>query len=235
MNTQEIIDWLEAHGSEQTRKVYRRHGARDPFYGVKISDLKQILKTHRNNHQLAIELWETGNSDAMYLAALMANKDKTSPQLLRSWMDTAYWYMLSESAVAALAAESPYGWDLGLEWIEAKDEMVAAGGWAALSSWISLRNNDQLDIKIICAHIEHISSHIHTAANRVRYGMNNYIICIGGYIPELYERILETARAIGAVTVDMGGTSCKTPFAPAYIEKIFKMGRIGKKRTHARC
>ena len=65
--------------------------------------------------------------------------------------------------------------------------------------------------------------------------MNNYVICAAVYAQQLYETALTTARAIGTVTVDMGGTSCKTPFAPDYIEKISNMGRIGKKRTYARC
>lgn len=232
---QEIMQWLEAHGSEQTRKVLRRHGARDPFYGVKIADLKKILKGHRNNQQLAINLWETGNSDAMYLAALMADSQQTPPELLRAWMRSAYWYMLSESAVAALAAETPYGWGLGGEWITSNEEMEAAGGWATLSTWVSLRGDDELDLTTIRQHLQQIVAQIKTAQNRVRYGMNNYIICVAVYVSELYDEALVAARTIGKVTVNMGKTSCKTPFAPEYIEKISQMGRIGKKRTHARC
>lgn len=229
------MDWLKAHGTEQTRKIYRRHGAHDPLYGVKISDLKVVLKSHRNNHRLAIELWESGNSDAMYLAALMADKKQASPKLLRGWMQDAYWYLLSESAVAALAAESAHGWGLGLEWIQAQQEMVVAGGWAALSSWISLSDDEHIDIAAVRGHLKDISAHIHGAQNRVRYGMNNYVICVGSYITQLYAEALDTAHTIGAVTVDMGETSCKTPLASAYIEKIHNMGRTGKKRSYARC
>ena len=162
------MEWLQAHGSEQTRKVLRRHGARDPFYGVKIADLKKVLKGHRNNTQLAAELWGSGNSDAMYLAALMADNKRVSADLLRAWMNDAYWYMLSESAVAALAAESAHGWTLGLEWIESPKEMTAAGGWAALSSWISLRSDDELDIAAIRNHLRRIESDIHAA--QIGYG-----------------------------------------------------------------
>lgn len=235
MNTQEIMQWLEAHGSEQTRKVLRRHGARDPFYGVKIADLKKILKGHRNNQQIAINLWETGNSDAMYLATLMADSQQALPGLLNDWMSSAYWYMLSESGVAALAAETPYGWALGEGWTTSNKEMEAAGGWATLSAWVSLRRDEELSPFVIQQHIQQIFEQIKTAQNRVRYGMNNYIICVGIYVSELYSEALAAARAIGKVTVNMGETSCKTPFAPEYIEKAYRMGRIGKKRTHARC
>jgi hypothetical protein len=33
----------------------------------------------------------------------------------------------------------------------------------------------------------------------------------------------------------MGKTQCKVPFAPDYLSKVMKMGRVGKKRKMARC
>jgi hypothetical protein len=35
--------------------------------------------------------------------------------------------------------------------------------------------------------------------------------------------------------VDMGGTACKVPYAPEYIQKVQKRGAIGKKRKTAKC
>jgi hypothetical protein len=65
--------------------------------------------------------------------------------------------------------------------------------------------------------------------------MNNFVICVGSYVPELLDRALEVAAANGKVSVDMGKTECKVPFAPDYIRKVEKMGRIGKKRRQVRC
>jgi len=33
----------------------------------------------------------------------------------------------------------------------------------------------------------------------------------------------------------MGGTSCKVPYAPDYIQKVINRGILGKKRKMARC
>jgi len=235
MTKDEIMAWLEEHGSAQTRKVLMRHGAREPLYGVKISDLKKILKEHRNNMELAIALWDTGNSDAMYCAALIANHKEVSKEMLQKWIQQAYWYMLSEAAVAGLAAESAYGWELGLEWIASHHEMIAAAGWSTLSSWISLHDDRELDISAIKDHLQYITRTIHSAPNRVRYTMNNYIISVASYIRELHPIALKTAYTLGEVKVDMGETHCQAPYAPAYIEKIARMGRVGKKRKYARC
>ena len=46
---------------------------------------------------------------------------------------------------------------------------------------------------------------------------------------------MQTALKIGKVSVDVGDTACKIPYAPDYIEKIKKRGTIGKKRKTAKC
>jgi hypothetical protein len=49
---------------------------------------------------------------------------------------------------------------------------------------------------------------------------------------ELAER---TARRIGAVEVELGGTSCKVPLATEKIAKARRSGRAGKKRRSIKC
>ena len=65
--------------------------------------------------------------------------------------------------------------------------------------------------------------------------MNGFVIAVGTYVQPLTEVALQTARAIGEVSVDVGDTACKVPFAPAYIEKVQKRGVVGKKRRTAKC
>jgi hypothetical protein len=65
--------------------------------------------------------------------------------------------------------------------------------------------------------------------------MNHFVICVGSYIPELSEKARHIAESIGKVSVDMGGTACKVPFAPEYIVKVIERGNLGKKRKAARC
>jgi hypothetical protein len=76
---------------------------------------------------------------------------------------------------------------------------------------------------------------IHGAPNRVRYAMNGFVIGVGCYVIPLSEKARQAAVAIGTVEVDMGDTACQVPFAPDYIDKAVKLGRLGKKRKQARC
>ena len=80
---------LKSLGSEQTKKVLTRHGAKEPFYGVKVEDLKKIQKKIKINDTLAKELYETGNSDAMYLAGLIADPTAMTKSDLNNWAKKA--------------------------------------------------------------------------------------------------------------------------------------------------
>ena len=76
MSVAAIMKELAAMGSEQTRKTYARHGAPDANFGVKIADMKTIVKRVKKSHELALALYATGNSDAMYLAGLIADETR---------------------------------------------------------------------------------------------------------------------------------------------------------------
>lgn len=235
MTTKEILKELESYGNEGTKKILTKHGAKEPFFGVKVADLKKILKKTKKHHELALELYKTGNSDAMYLAGLMADETKISKQELQQWAEEAYWYYLSEHAVAAVASESPYAIELGQKWIKSKKENVASAGWATLSKHASITPDEALDKAVYEKLLHQIPDLIPDAPNRVRYTMNGFVIAVGSYIESLTRQAQEIGKKIGKVEVEMGGTACKVPLATEYIDKMIAKDRVGKKRKAARC
>jgi hypothetical protein len=50
MTAQEILDELKSLGNEATKKVLLKHGAREPFFGVKVEDLKKIQKRIKKDY-----------------------------------------------------------------------------------------------------------------------------------------------------------------------------------------
>ena len=235
MKLSEVLAELKSYGDEQTKKTLMRHGAKEPIFGVKVADLKKILKKTKKNHDLSLELYKTGNSDAMYLAALMADEKKITEAQLDEWVDQAYWSNLNEYAVPWVAGETPMGFKIGLKWIKSKKETTAAAGWSTLSSFASVNLDSDLDIPKYSELLDHVEKHIHQAQNRVKYAMNVFIISVGSHIKELNPKAIQVAQNIGTVTVDMGGTSCKVPLAKDYIDKVTARGSLGKKKSTARC
>jgi len=230
-----IVEELRALGSESTKKTLMKHGAREPFFGTKIQDMKPIQKRIKKNYQLALDLYATGISDAMYLAGLIADEERMTPADLEKWLKDAYWYMLSEYTIPWVASEGPHGWKLAMKWIESKDEKTAATGWTTINNLIAVKPDEELDFDALQKLLERVKKTIHQQPNHVRSSMNGFVIACGGYLLPLTAQAQVAAKAIGVVEVDMGDTSCKVPFAPEYIAKMHARGTLGKKKKTARC
>jgi 3-methyladenine DNA glycosylase AlkD len=235
MSLDEIMNQLMQMGNEAIKNILKKHGAREPFYGVKVEDLKKIQKKVKFNYDLSIQLYRTGNSDAMYLAGLIAEPDKMTKADLQDWAEKAYWYMISEYTVPWVTAESRFSTELALEWIESHEENIASCGWATLANIVSLKNDELLDKNLYQSLLQRVSQTIHSEKNRVRYTMNGFVIAVGGYCTHLSMEASRIASTLGKVKVDMCGTACKVPDATEYIKKMHNRGLLGKKRKSARC
>src|SRR5256885_11832379 len=97
MDLSQVMKALEKLGSTQTKKTYFRHGCPEPFFGVKVADMKALVRKFKINHDTALakELYQTGNSDAMYLAGLICDGRQLTRRDLNDWAKKATWHMIS--------------------------------------------------------------------------------------------------------------------------------------------
>jgi hypothetical protein len=235
MSAREILAELKPLGSASYKKVMFNHGVKEPFFGVKISDLQKIRKRIKKDYQLALDLYDTGNYDAMYLAGLIADDARMTKEDLQRWIANATHGPLAGFTVPWVAAGGPHGWELALEWIDSKKALTAEAGWATLRSLVSIKDDSELALPELKRLLERVRKSIHQAPNDVRYAMNGFVIAVGSYVKPLTDTAIQIGEKIGPVSVDMGNTSCHVPFAPDYIRKVQKRGTIGKKRKTAKC
>src|SRR6266850_55845 len=97
MTAQDIVAELKTLGTAQTKKTWMNHGAQEPCFGVKIGDMKKIQKRVKMDYQLALDLYDTGIADAMYLAGLIADDAKMTKKDLQKWIENATWGMVAFS------------------------------------------------------------------------------------------------------------------------------------------
>ncbi len=208
---------------------------REPFFGVKIGDMKKIEKRVKKDYRLALDLYDTGNYDAMYLAGLIADDARMTRKDLNHWVKTAYGGALATATVPWVAAGSEHGYEIALEWIESKKENVAVAGWATLSSLVALKDDNDLDLPGLKRLLQRVQETIHQQPDSVRLAMNGFMIALGTYVQGLSDNAVQAATKIGRVSADMGDTACKVPSALEYIENARKRGAIGKKRKTVKC
>lgn len=237
MNVQidEILEELEKLGSERTKKIYKAHGAQEPFFGVATGAMKPLAKKIKKNHALSMQLYETNTYDAMYLAGMVADPIAMSEDDFEQWMKRAYFYMLSDYVVAVSLAESPLAQEVADKWIKSGQDLYMSAGWSCYCWLVGIQKDDAFDKDKIQAMLQYIKETIHSQPNRTKYAMNTFVSSFGiSYLP-LHEEARSVAQAIGKVDVEMNGTSCKTPLASDYIQRAIDRNKLGFKRKNVRC
>lgn len=167
MKLDEVMTELAAKGSAATKRTHMNHGAPEPLFGVKISDLKFIQKRIKGDQALALALYDTGNADAQYLAGMVADGKKMTPGQLQKWAETASWGMISEYTVSWIASEHPDGFEFALKWIDSPKEDVACSGWTTLAALAAIVPDDRLPVKQFSALLDRVAKTLKTSPNCV--------------------------------------------------------------------
>lgn len=215
MDIKEVLKKLEDFGTEQNRKIYRRHGVDCEMFGVSYANLGKLAKEIRKDHELARQLWETGNHDAQVLATMIADPKQFSSKEIDDWSKSLSNYVLTD-AFAKAVGQSQFAVEKAEKWADSKNEWLASVGWFLIAY---LTNDKNLSDAFFEPYLQAIETGIHSRQNRVRYAMNSALIAIGSRNEFLQSQALRAANKIGKVEVDNGETGCKTPDAASYILK----------------
>lgn len=216
MTHNDVIKQLKAFGTEQNRKVYKRHGVAGDLYGVSYANLGKLKKTIKVDHALAEKLWATGNHDARVLATMIADPAKASDRLLNAWAKDLSNYVLTD-AFSGFVMRTPFVRKKMEQWTRSKKEWTGRMGWQLLA-YLAMKDAELPD-EFFESHLETIERDVHAGKNRVKDAMNSALIAIGIRNNKLKKKALSAAKRIGKIEVDHGETGCKTPDAAEYILK----------------
>ena len=235
MTLEEVMCELESLATEQTKKVYRSHGVREPHWGVPTTAMRSLAKKIKRNQPLAEQLYATGNYDAMYFAGMIADPKVMCEADFDRWLDAAYFFMLSDYVVAVSLAETDFAQAVADRWITSGDELRMSAGWACYEWLLGSRPDSEFDAEKLTKMLDIAANTIHNQPNRTRYSMNNFVIAVGvSYLP-LHEEALKVAEKIGKVTVSTEKGACSVRLATDAILTAKEKNRLGFKRKNVRC
>ena len=133
MITKEVLATLKKLGKPQTAAIYRRHGAGDNVFGTLTSEIAKLRKKIKVNHELADELWSTGNAEARVLAIQIADPKRVTKtfadRLLRDGPVRFIGGYLSD-----LVAQSPVADQTMRAWMKSPQEYTREMGYGILSA-----------------------------------------------------------------------------------------------------
>ena len=135
MTAAEIIDELKEFGSEENRKGMARFGINaEKALGIKIPVLRAYAKELKKQHQLALQLWETGIHEARLLAIFIADPKQTTEAQMEGWLRDFNSWDICDQACMNLFDRTPIAYQKALEWARREAELEKRAGFALMAS-----------------------------------------------------------------------------------------------------
>lgn len=235
MQVETVMQELEGLSKERMKKIYLSNGAREPLFGVTTGEMKPIAKKIKIDQQLAEELYATGNYDAMYFAGIIADPKAMTAEDYDRWLDSAYFFMISDYVVAVTLSESDIAQEVADKWIASGEELRMSAGWSCYCWLLGSRKDEEFSESKLSNMLDLVRDTIRDAPERTKSAMNNFIGTVGVSYKPLTEKALETAKQIGTIEMKREGKKNSFLNAAETIEKAIEKNRLGFKRKYVRC
>lgn len=190
-----IIKQLEAAGSETNRKGMQRYGINaDNAYGVPLPFIRNLAKAHRNDHLLALQLWETGIHEARLLATMVDDPAKFTEVQMEDWVRDINSWDICDQCCSNLFDKTPFALKKIFEWTLRDEEYVRRAGFVLIAC-LAVHHKKMEDTKFM-EFFPLIIEHSNDARNFVRKAVNWALRQIGKRNQALYDIALTVSQTL---------------------------------------
>ena len=164
------------------------------IYGVSVKDLRAFAKQYRGDHELALQLWDTGSHEARMLAAFIDDPAAvTSAQMDRWARDFENWADC-DTTCFHLFDRSPLAWRKVELWSTRRSEFVKRAAFALLAS-LALHDRETGDARFLTA-LPLIEREAHDDRNFVKKGVSWALRSIGHRNARLRKAAIKVAERL---------------------------------------
>lgn len=215
MTLDEVMAELVALEDPRMRAVNERHG---DDHGVNLTRLRALAKRLKVQHDLARELWETGDAAARLLALLICRPKAFELDELDAMLREALAPKVQDWLVNHVVKKSPHAEELRNSWFADPDPVVASAGWALTSERV-VKSPEGLDLPGL---LDTIEAEMKDAPERLQWAMNTCLAQIGIAHTEHRARALDIGERLGVLRDYPTPPNCTSPYAPTWITEIVR-------------
>ena len=216
MTTKTILKKLEALGDEKRRQYNAKQGAGKNQFGVPMGEIRKLAKAIKKDHDLALELWETGNEEARLLATLILKPKELSKTELAKMVKAAKYPWLADWLNSYVVKKHPDKEALREKWMTVKDPMQARSAWSLTQERVE-KTPDGIEIGEL---LDRIEAEMADAKPATQWTMNFCLVAIGTHHPKHRKRAIAIGKKIGLYSDYPTAKGCVSPFAPIAIEEM---------------
>lgn len=214
MTLSQVMKHLEQQGDERVRLRHVRHGAGDHVFGVLLGTIRKLAGTLGTNHELGLELWETGNYEARILACMVLDPDALTEKDARAMVEPLSHPMLVDELAGRVLAHAPVAATLQRRWMDGGAELSRRAGWRILAGRIEHGSVKDLDAAATLARIE---CELPRAPYRVQEGINYCLFRIAVHLPAHRAEAIAVGERLGRWDPRPVAKGCTPSYVPEWV------------------
>lgn len=216
-----VLAELKSLGHEKVRTQNIRNGAQENQFGVRLGDIRKLAAKYKNNHELGLALWGTGNLDAQLLGILLIKPQNLSQGELDQMVRSARVAQVADWLNNYIVKNHPDKEALRQSWMDDADPWAARAGWNLTSERIA-KSPDGLDLPAL---LQRIESEMKDADPAEQWTMNFCLAGIGIHCPKHRQRAIAIGEKLGVYRDYPCPKGCTSPFAPIWIDEMVRRQR----------
>jgi 3-methyladenine DNA glycosylase AlkD len=195
MNYDQVMKKLKSLKNPKNVEGMARFGINpDKNYGINVTTLRKIAKEIGKDHELALQLWDSGIHDARMLAAHIDEADKVTEEQMEEWAHDFNSWDVCDNACGHLFDKTKYCYKKAFEWTKRDEEFVKRAGFAIMA-WAAVHDKKS-DDEVFEDFLEEIKREPTDNRNYVKKAVNWALRNIGKRNLKLNKKAIKIAEEI---------------------------------------
>lgn len=129
-----IINYLESKSDQKVMKGMASVGIKPGYLlGVQIPVLRELAKKHKQDHNLAGELWETGIHEARILASMVDDLKLVTDDQMEQWIKDFDTWDVCDQVIMNLFEKHPDAYSKAIQWCDREAEYEKRAGFVMMA------------------------------------------------------------------------------------------------------
>jgi 3-methyladenine DNA glycosylase AlkD len=186
-------------------------------HGVNLSHLRALAKQLKTQHELALQLWATGDTAAQLLATLICRPKALSARELDTMIRQIGSPKLLDWFIVNMVKPGRHAEELRIAWKD-QDGLVGRAGWSLTTDRV-VKNAEGLDLAAL---LDQIEKEMKQASADKQWTMNHCLAEIGIHHPEHRARAIAIGEGLAVLIDYPASPGCTSPYAPAWIGEMVR-------------
>ncbi|MFA7227491.1 MAG: DNA alkylation repair protein [Melioribacteraceae bacterium] len=149
MTCAQIISELRKKYNPKNVKGMARFGINvDKAFGVNVPYMRAMAKKIGKNHELALELWESGYHEARHIASMIEDPELVTKSQMNKWVRDFNSWDICDGTCSNLFRKTPFAIEKIEEWCERKEEFVRRAGFSLLC-YVAVHHKKRGDVEFL--------------------------------------------------------------------------------------